>query len=765
LFLSGDFVSNEPHKNMTAVDFTSRNDQDEMWGKVVDAIDDDSMWQGNNFDDFSVAAFPNPSSNLVAPTVVQKQAVPISRKKDVTTTPVAPRLTLSSARFSKSPGSDGKILKNKLTGMKAKATPIKSQQSRFHSDRSHSFQDDWPLPLEITTSNDTNGAKGILDSLPYENKAFDQSFEGMGIAFFDDANAGDKPDDGFAQIMSHKYNKSLSDIPTNGSGDLMQLPLEFLMSLETKNKNGSTRKNRIVDGKKNVGRKEATSSPNSAENDTELSPRSQPNEKTERRSNKSSSKRTEDVSTRIRVRRSRSLDNKKEKKGTPRSRSRGATLQEAEREKTSHSDRTTGKPDRSKREGRSIEISPESEGNPRPDRSERRGSRSMKKENGSNGRRSRSTGPGNPSDLPETKTTEKERTFRREISMGCIRVASKASEPPASPTKKINRGRRGSDKYFAPHRTKSEDLLDHLCASLGDQVKPGVSFEPSALTNEKKSPPGKRPFARAKSLVMPPSSKNRSRDLRNGLTRVDKRSGKIASKKCDELKSVGGTSTGTNSTKRSSSSSRGSAAADAEQAERLLKEQAKLVREQRKAEEAKLKRLQEESRLLEEKTRSEEMRLLALKEEAKILEARRMEEEARAKAEARIALEKLEEMTLKQAEEEVQVKSVPLAPKSHEATNAEISEMPLQNYAETHPATTEDEVAPTKEEKQPGPVEIQEQEHQGQDTLSGPRFSLSSSQASKKKFGGLPDNIQHLPPAFKLWHDRSKRAEMQMKTS
>lgn len=74
-----------------------------------------------------------------------------------------------------------------------------------------------------------------------------------------------------------------------------------------------------------------------------------------------------------------------------------------------------------------------------------------------------------------------------------------------------------------------------------------------------------------------------------------------------------------------------------------------LVREKRKAEEAKLKRLQEEGRLLEEKRLMEEMRIEALQAERKLLEEKRLEEEARLRVEAKIAEErrKAEEMKIR----------------------------------------------------------------------------------------------------------------------
>jgi hypothetical protein len=72
------------------------------------------------------------------------------------------------------------------------------------------------------------------------------------------------------------------------------------------------------------------------------------------------------------------------------------------------------------------------------------------------------------------------------------------------------------------------------------------------------------------------------------------------------------------------------------------KESVRLVKEKRKQDEVRLKRLKEEARLLEEKRLSEEARINALKEESKILEGRRKDEEARMKAAAELAKEQRE---------------------------------------------------------------------------------------------------------------------------
>lgn len=73
--------------------------------------------------------------------------------------------------------------------------------------------------------------------------------------------------------------------------------------------------------------------------------------------------------------------------------------------------------------------------------------------------------------------------------------------------------------------------------------------------------------------------------------------------------------------------------------DRRKKDELKLAREKRKAEEAKLRRLQEESRLLEAKRQADEVRLKTLQAESKLLEAKRMEEETRLRFEASTAKE------------------------------------------------------------------------------------------------------------------------------
>lgn len=317
--------------------------------------------------------------------------------------------------------------------------------------------------------------------------------------------------------------------------------------------------------------------------------------------------------------------------------------------------------------------------------------------------------------------------------------------------RKSDRQRRGPEKR-TPRRSKSSDVMELFGASLGDLGKLGVSFDPSLTfglgsTSDDKSPSRNRPLSRAKSMTMN-QDPNHMRDLRNGLSRVDKNSGTLSSRRCDDYKSTGGASTGTNSTKRSSGSSRESLISDAEQAERILKEQAKLAREQRRAEEAKLKRLQEESRLLEEKTRSEAMRLKALKEEAKVLEAKRMEEEARVRVEAKMAQEqrKMESARQRQIEEERATEDTPQD----------------QNMQGLKESSDNKEEMPGKEETMSlsaGWQDTNSQSVESQPQRRSSSSSLSQPENNKKKFGGSPESIQHLPPAFQVLYKQSKRAD------
>jgi hypothetical protein len=244
-------------------------------------------------------------------------------------------------------------------------------------------------------------------------------------------------------------------------------------------------------------------------------------------------------------------------------------------------------------------------------------------------------------------------------------------------------------------------------------------------------------------MLAVPHKELQKRDLCKGLRHVDKTTGK-SWKKSDDLKSTGDASSANSSTNKSNGSSRRSVVSDAEQAERILKEQAKLAREQRRAEEAKLKRLQEETRLLEERTRSEEVRLKALKEETKIWEAKRVEEEARAKIEAKVAQEK-EKLYFSELEHGERERS---------------KKMQDRKQQDSWKNESNAEVIPESEDTTSLSVGSPDFTNQNDDSVPRRRsYTHSCSQTTKKKFGGSPDNIEHLPPAFQVLLEQSKRIE------
>lgn len=789
------------------VDCTTREDQDEIWGRVIDAVDDDSMWAGNNnFDDFSVSVYKKSSctGNPIAPTTVQKKALPITRRSiDGTNTPISPRPTMISQQIVKTSGSTGKTLKKDVFSMEIKSAPIQPPNMLL-PELSQSSQDDWTVPLEITTNNDrqtaiSQNSKRTSNTSPFDaEEAFNKSFADVGALLSDDKAKNDL-DDGFSGVLSHKFNKSLGDLPTKDLEDLMQSPLDFLKSKakETKAKSGSTRKARSTDVS---GEKERDAKVPQSINVENNSP------KKEKRSITSSEKKNEKSPSKSGTRRSRSADNKKEKMRKDRSRSRGAVRKDSGKEKSSRGGRTIGKAkssEKSKRESRTADAASKKDGekfrrarsvgrssSTSPKSTDRSGSKSLREEGQSTRdkslRRSRSRSSSSqrknrtssrslrkddrkdesnkdqPRRRPRSRSSgptslgcsleerKKDRSGRRERSIGRIRLNSKPPDRSVSPSKMGNRRRRASDKRITPQRAKSDDLMDLLGASLGDLGKLGISFEPllisdTEISGKNKSFANRKRLSRTKSMIAAPMS----HDLRNGLSRVDEKSGKVFGRKSDEVKSMGGASTGTSSTKRSSGSSRGTVVSDAEQAERLLKEQAKLVREQRKAEEAKLKRLQEESRLLEEKTRSEEMRLMALKEETKLLEVKRLEEEARARVEAKVAQEQrnMEECRQKQAEDE----------RSADSQDPLLSSL-FDTSSKGDITVTS---TPSKDEVSSISVDSKEDSN-GTSVRQPPRRSSSysfSQSHNKKKFGGSLENAQHLPPAFQLLHEQSKRVE------
>ncbi|KAG7370124.1 hypothetical protein IV203_027870 [Nitzschia inconspicua] len=681
---------------------TTRDDQDEIWGDVINAVDDDSVWAANDFDDFSVSVYKKSESNPIVPTVVQKKAVPISRKSNGSTTPATTRQTLSSAQHSKSRGRNGKAIQSKKSsGKDAKSSQIKTPENVF-SYPTPEFHQKWTVPIESMTSNEvhmiipnkTNCTSDSL-SIPLDDKFINHSHGDNGT-FFSEEKV--EPYDGFDAVMSEKLHKSHGDLPSKDIEDLMQSPLDFLIAMEIGKKNEAFRKN--ADLEKSWGQRSDFNYSNHLDVENIIGKRG-------KRNCKCSDRRVDKSPSQNRFRRSRSMDNKKEKVRKDRSRSRGAVHKDSCRDRSRRSDTITGQPKKSKDENRYTDRTSKKEDNSRRSRSvlrsscnspkrtsqscsrsiqndiqtlraqssrrSRSRSSSSNRKNSNNGKispkdncpekykssrrpRSRSSSHATLSHSSKERKKDHERSTRKERSFGLIQLCSKSPSRSVSPNKRIGRKQRGSDRRAGPKRSKSDDLLDLLGASLGDLDKLGISFEPSLRVGldsagKRKFYPERKRLSRVKSMtITTSSSKNHQNALGNDLSRVDKKSEKALPGKSDEIKSTGDASSCTSSTKRSSGSSRGSVVSDAEQAQRLIKEQAKLVREQRKAEEAKLKRLQEESRLLEVKTRSEEMRLKALKEQAKLLDAKRVEEQARARVEAKVAQEqrKIEETRKKQ---------------------------------------------------------------------------------------------------------------------
>jgi hypothetical protein len=770
---------------MAVIDCTSRDDQDEIWGKVIDAVDDDSLWAENNLDDFSVSVYEKSVSDRIVPTVVKKRAVTMSTRTDITnTTPFTPVTAILSTPLLST--TQGKTRKSNLSEMKVeKATSKPLDELQYEHEPSNDFSEEWSAPLEIFASNEDTGL-----TMSTEVTSSIRRFTGLETGKLVDGQDVDEPYDEFAGILSHKFNKSLGDLPSNNMEDLVQSPLDFLKSWET---NINTNKNGQIWKSGTIGQRAQENSPCTAprtpesERVAERARKGRTIEISEKRCSKSSGNKIAKSPSQGRNRMLRSTDQKKKKCRNYRSQSRDEERRYRGKNRSARDDRPFLKPnkslEKSRHERRTITSDPQIEDITRRARSGRRSrsrtlrtagdsrrsesprrssSNSFNRRRRSNSRsvrrndrtiddhsrprnRSRSAGPVSPTCSSDGRKKDKERSTRQDFDTGRSRNRSRPPEKAISPIKVNSRQRRGSDKRSAPTRAKSEDLMDLLGASLGI-----LSFDPSRTSSleatiDDKSQVEKRPqIKRAKSMITNPQMEMPKRDLRNGLCRLDKVSGKSPSRRSDQYKSAGGASSTTNSTKRSSSSSRGSKISDAGQADRILKEQAKLAREQRRAEEAKLKRLQEESRLLEERTRSEEMRLKALKEEAKIWEAKRMEEETRAKIETEIAPEMkiMYESDHEQGERE--------GNKEMEDQN---SQKPRENETKVQLILKNDETTSL-------PAGSRDTSNRNGESLPRRRsHTFSFSQTTKKKFGGLPENIELLPPAFQVLHEQSKRIE------
>jgi hypothetical protein len=194
-----------------------------------------------------------------------------------------------------------------------------------------------------------------------------------------------------------------------------------------------------------------------------------------------------------------------------------------------------------------------------------------------------------------------------------------------------------------------------------------------------------------------------------------------------------------------------------------LKHQARLVREQRKAEEVKLKRLQEESKLLEEKRRAEEVRLKALQEEAKLFEAKRQEEQARRNAEA---MRVQEHRKMEETQREKELELIREQRKEEEARIARLREenrtaIEKSNQHEEEGAIhhetldqSNDIPSLTGTSAESVDSELPSPRREGDEVRNYLRKAQIERASKFRK--QQPEEIQ-LPPAFQLIHEQTKR--------
>mmetsp|Transcript_5175 Transcript_5175/g.8165 ORF Transcript_5175/g.8165 Transcript_5175/m.8165 type:complete len:814 (-) Transcript_5175:286-2727(-) len=629
---------------------------------------------------------------------------------------------------------------------------------------------------------------------------------------FEDFSRPDNSQEGFA-VLSSRFNKSLGDIPSADLDDLMKTPGDVLISLE-KNKKDTPEKRG----------KEKTSlfpvdGPPLLDGITTNVINAESQEKRPSRSGKNPNRRRRDRGA-VKSDRARVNENDKPSKSTDRTSRRERTTRptssrSVERSKlgeTKDDNSKSARGERTTRPGssRSVERSTRAERKGRVDKKDDNKTRiedRSRKERVS--RRSRSKGPGSPKDKssPDVKKSPG-KLSRRDRSLDNSRSSPGRSKSPGA----LNRRRRG--RRSAPQRSASDDLLNLFSSSVEDLKELGVSTDfledfgmsPSQKEAEKYLRKRRLPD-RAKSMV------EVSRvDLGHGLSEIDRKSAIQPQERSEEkspsgksggskpsiqtfltrspsntssgskpslqnsyTRSPGNTSYGSkpsiqNSFKRSpGSTSTGSKPSIKsnpefktfiEENERLVKE-ANLAREQRLAEEAKLRRLQEEARLMEEKRLAEEARLKALQEEAKILEAKRREGEARLKAEARAAEEKRKAEDKRRQEE-------------LEAARNELKEKEARLLAESKLA---EERRKVEEIKQKEELEIarnqwKEEENKRRKSTSlsehisptkkvedtSPRRAVSVSDPPSRFRRPSTEDIP-LPPAFQLYQQQNKRAQ------
>jgi hypothetical protein len=701
---------NRMHDLANASNASNADGHDNVWGKVIEAVEDDSIWAGQ-LDDFSISVCRK--SLPITPVVKQKivretpTSGPVPRIEIAT--PVGNRNTVTNVDVSPlaMPKVSGSLKKKKAkrSSKQRLATRENQTSSAPWDDIEKDFSmplNDHAVPLEISLIPGAESDEPPLDPHTQESPedAFHRSF---GDLDFNDQDCDEKiPQSACADLSGTKLHRSLGDISSADLEDLMTNPVEFLKSLGKKQprfKSTNTKEDRTAANLNKM-----------LHGQSSFPQRAVAVEKTEKRPSKN----------RMDIKRSKSSDklrsrsvsvDSRNKQGTlmnmrrHRSRSRGVSLDK--RKETSHRRERTNdnvqdkRKERSNRDERTIDRKPSkrtSSKSPSRKRSSKSPSRrsspskrfsnssydstSSREQGSSRTERTREERIGRSRSSKFTvdkdgKNTRQERpTSRQSRSASAVRSNARNKARSASPmlrSKLHKTRRRRSDNE--PQRRKSEEILDLLQASAAGLDHLGLTSEElntlgmRTITHEKKpSSSHRRPLSRSKSMVVESSIAEKSRSLDIGLRGLisSPKPPRSTSKQSDDLKSTGDTSRTASITQRTSSTSRGSLRSipsipsieasqgsiqsspdneatpesarsmlsgaskeSLETADRLYKEQAKLAREYRLAEEAKLRRLQEEARLLEEKTRAEEIRLKALQEEARLLEAKRNEEEAR----------------------------------------------------------------------------------------------------------------------------------------
>ncbi|KAL3903451.1 MAG: hypothetical protein SGARI_005376, partial [Bacillariaceae sp.] len=206
--------------------------QDDVWGKVIEAVEDDSTWAGH-LDDFSISVCRK--SLPITPVVREKMT-----KKDVTpaTGPV-PRIDLEIATPT---GNRSFVMSNvdvSPLAMPITGSPVKKKKAKRSSkqkkaqtnapwdDAEQDFSmplNDHAVPIEIKlVPNDENDEPPIH---PHAQESPEDAFHrSFGDLDFGKADEEEKKDTAFDLDGSeHKFHKSLGDIPSQDLEDLMANP-------------------------------------------------------------------------------------------------------------------------------------------------------------------------------------------------------------------------------------------------------------------------------------------------------------------------------------------------------------------------------------------------------------------------------------------------------------------------------------------------------------------------------------------------------------